>query len=182
MKFKKGYIPWNKDKKIPFKKRKPHTEEWKNKHSAWLKEHPQKPWLGKKMSEETKRKMSLSKIGHKHSFETKLKTSISKRGEKCYAWKDGITPLTKKIRFSYMYQIWRSNIFQRDNWTCQTCRQRGGNLVVHHIKLFSTILKEYKIKTLEDAFGCLALWDINNAITLCENCHNLTKKGRIYNV
>lgn len=39
-------------------------------------------WLGKKLSEETKQKISESKKGSKHSEETKQKMSESKIGEK----------------------------------------------------------------------------------------------------
>jgi hypothetical protein len=40
--------------------------------------------------------------------------------------------------------------------------------------MFSEILKEYNVKTLDDAHKCKELWDINNGRTLCINCHKLT--------
>jgi len=27
------------------------------------------------------------------------------------------------------------------------------------------------------ALSCDELWDLNNGVTLCEDCHNLTKRG-----
>ena len=202
MPFKKGISSWNKGikysdkmkKNMNFqsgnkfgcanrgKKKGPRPLKLRLQHSAWLKLHPQRPWLGKKFSKKHIENIVKGRKGYRHSLATRKKNSDSKKGNKCYAWKGGITPLTKKIRFSFEYKLWRSDVFKRDNWTCQTCRKRGDNLVAHHIKLFSTIIKDYKIKTLKMALQCKELWDINNAVTLCENCHNLTKKGRTSNV
>jgi hypothetical protein len=46
----------------------------------------------------------------------------------------------------------------------------------HYPKLFSQIIDEYKIKTIEEALSCEELWNINNGRTLCLKCHNETKK------
>lgn len=163
------------------------------------------PNKGKKMSEESKLKMSKAKKGKpssrkgtKHKPESIEKMSIANkgkhlsqntefkkgqmRGERVYGWKGGITPLTKKIRHCYKYIKWKSQVFERDNWTCQTCGKRGCTLEVHHIKSFSQIFKENNIKTFEDAIKCSKFWDVSNGVTLCKDCHNLTKnnKERIY--
>ena len=92
-------------------------------------------------------------------------------------WKGGITPFMKQLRHLLEYKQWRSDVFQRDNWTCQTCRLRGGYLEAHHYpKEFSEIIREYNITTIKQALKCKELWDINNGVTLCCNCHNLTKQ------
>ena len=95
-------------------------------------------------------------------------------GENASNWKGGITPLTQSIRTRLKYRQWRSDIFTRDNFTCQNCRQIGGKLNAHHIKSLSSILQKYEIITLEEALDCEELWNINNGITLCEECHKLT--------
>ena len=105
-------------------------------------------------------------------------------GEKHWNWKGGISKIDKRIREMPEYKQWRSDVFQRDNWTCQTCGKRGCYLTVHHIKSFHSIIRENKITTTEEARKCKELWDINNGVTLCEKCHKLTDnyKGRgVYN-
>ena len=89
--------------------------------------------------------------------------------------KNRITPLRLQIRNSSKYSEWRTQIFGRDNFTCQYCHARGTWLEAHHIKRFSEIMKENNIKTLEDAYICQELWYLNNGVTLCKECHNLTK-------
>jgi len=85
-----------------------------------------------------------------------------------------ITPLLKRIRASSKMVEWKSQIRGRDNWTCRRCGQKGW-MIAHHIKQFSIIMKEYYIKTLEEALSCDGLWDLNNGITYCKDCHDLLK-------
>jgi len=94
--------------------------------------------------------------------------------EKHPRWKGGITKIDKKVRRMPEYIQWRTNIFLRDSWTCQTCRARGIYVTVHHIKSFNKILSENKIKTIEEARDCNEIWDETNGVTLCEECHKLT--------
>lgn len=112
-------------------------------------------------------------FGKKHTPEHKAKIGEKFKGDKCHFWKGGITKININIRCSSIYAQWRTKCFERDNWTCQTCQKRS-NVIVHHIKEFSKILKEYNIKTMEDAEKCNELWDINNGVTLCTECHKLT--------
>ena len=88
--------------------------------------------------------------------------------------KGWITPLMQAIRNSFNYRQWRSDVFQRDNYTCIWCGVRGGQLNADHIKSFSLIVEEYMIKSLEQAEQCEELWNINNGRTLCLSCHKLT--------
>ena len=85
------------------------------------------------------------------------------------------------IRHSFKYRQWRSDVFTRDNFTCQECGQIGVRLNVHHKKPFSSIIQFYEITTLEEALNCEELWNINNGITYCKKCHKdlnkMNKKG-----
>ena len=115
--------------------------------------------------------LSKSHIGNVVSKETRKKLSEAHKGEKGSGWKGGITPLYKSIRNSYIYRQWRSDVFTRDDFTCQKCGKRGCYLHAHHIKSFSSILQYYEITTKEEAYNCEELWNINNGITFCKKCH-----------
>ena len=129
------------------------------------------PMKGKKMSVESRRKMSeaakgrrSNRIGKKHSPETRLKISRvvrerAYRGKQCHSYKDGNAAKRRGQRFSPEYKRWRFDVFARDRFTCQRCGDaRGGNLVAHHIKAFAN----------DPQLRC----DVANGITLCRNCHD----------
>lgn len=63
------------------------------------------------------------------------------------------------------YIKWRKAVYERDDYTCQICGKRGGTLNAHHIKHFA---KNKDLRT-----------DINNGITLCEDCHKAIHRGTI---
>jgi 5-methylcytosine-specific restriction endonuclease McrA len=174
--------------------------------SAWNK--------GKPMSVETRKKLSVSKTGQKVSNLSGEKNGMYGKtpwnkgvvtgkpswisgkkmpkewrdkisGEKHYRWNGGTSSINLRIRKSYEYREWRSDVFSRDDFTCQECFIRGGNLEAHHIKPFSIIINENKIESIEDAIGCSELWNINNGLTLCKECHKKTDtylKGILTNI
>ena len=97
-------------------------------------------------------------------------------GKKNPCWRGGITPVTMSIRNSNKCREWRQQVFIRDSFTCQKCRQIGGDLEAHHIKSFKLLVQEAKkympLLTLYDAAMLyLPLWDISNGQTLCKKCH-----------
>ena len=128
----------------------------------------------KSCSKETKEKISKALKGISLSEERKRKISEAQKrinnqpphpkGEEHYNWRGGITPENMKIRNGIEYRLWREAVFARDNWTCQECGKRGGNLNAHHIKSFADY---HELRT-----------SIENGMTLCERCHNLTKKAK----
>ena len=147
--FEKGNIPHNKG-----------IKGWMQGHLGYM--------LNKKHSEETKYKMSQAHKGCTPWNKRKPFPQIS--GENHPFWKGGVTTLVKQIRKNFQYRQWRSDVFTRDDFTCQACGKRGY-IEAHHIKPFSVILEEYQIKTLEEALNCEELFNINNGITLCKECH-----------
>lgn len=104
-----------------------------------------------KLSVESRQKMSLAKKG---------KPLLARRGDKHPNWKGGITPVNAAIRFSLEYKIWREAVFQRDNYTCRFCLEKGGRLEADHIKSFSQFPE--------------LRFAIDNGRTLCKECHKKT--------
>jgi hypothetical protein len=118
------------------------------------------------------------KKGQKHTQNWKDKMSEIQK-KRCKEgkhnwWKGGITELEYNIRHSLQYRKWRDLIFIRDNYICQDCKQIKNRLNAHHKKSFAKILQENNIKNFDEAINCQDLWNINNGITLCEECHKKT--------
>jgi len=101
-------------------------------------------------SQEARNEMSKMKtgntnwLGRKHTEETKAKISEAHRGielkENNPNWKGGVTSLYDQIRKSFEYRQWRSDVFTRDEYTCQQCGTKSSYLNAHHIKTFFNIL------------------------------------------
>lgn len=152
-----------------------HTEETKQKmREAWKlrKASFVPPMKGKKMSEESRRKMSeaaknrpSNRTGKKHTPETRKKISEitrerTPRGERHYNFKHGLSQRNLNDRRKPEYLEWRNAVFARDNYTCQRCGDnRGGNLRAHHVKPFA---ENPELR-----------FDVANGITLCHTCHEL---------
>ena len=118
----------------------------------------------------------LTEGGHKNYIKKGYNlNSAFQKGKKHPNWKGGITSLTRLVRRSFQYRQWRSDIFTRDDFTCQICGERGGKIVADHIKAFNLIWEENNIKTFEESLNCEELWNINNGRTLCKNCHGKTE-------
>ena len=128
-----------------------------------IKEKGRQSLLGHRVSERSKKKMS----------KTRKRLGIAPpvhRGENHPNWKGGISPINTRIRASKEYKLWRTAVFQRDNYICVFCGSRNGRgkkitLNADHIKPFS-LFPELRFA-------------IDNGRTLCVSCH---KKITIYHV
>jgi 5-methylcytosine-specific restriction endonuclease McrA len=188
-------MPWNHGQK--------HTEEFKRKLRIRMKGNTFS--LGRKDSVETKEKrasklrgrkypgrkqtelhnkrIGLSKLGKKRKpFSKEWRENMGRsrigvfRGEKSSSWKGGVTNLRHLIRSSFKYRQWRSDCFTRDEFTCGACGKKGGKLQVDHFpKTFKEIFHGYNLISLEEAYSCEELWNINNGRTLCIDCHKKTE-------
>lgn len=155
---------WHKNNQNSFKGKK-HTKKTKDR-------------LREKAKERTGAKNPF--FGKSHSFETKKKISEANKGrfvgEKGSNWKGGKTKIQLLIRNSVDYVNWRTSVFERDNYTCVKCGQKGGKLNAdHYPKYFSDLLDEFNIKNIVDAKNCKELWSVKNGRTLCLACHKETE-------
>jgi hypothetical protein len=162
---------------------KPISPEQKIKLSA-AKKGERHPNFGKHLPESTCEKIRIANsgpncyhYGQSPSLETRMKMSESQKGDKCYNWKGGITALNHAIRTCLQNREWILSVFKRDNFTCQKCGATKVYLHAHHIRLFADILREHNISTLEEAVACAELWDLNNGISYCEECHKVEHFG-----
>lgn len=147
--FKKWIIPWNKWLKWSYKlsdetiKKMSESAKWKNTWSKW-----------RKQSDETINKKRLLVW------------------EKAWWWKWWLDKLTWLIRRNYLYRQWRNDVFTRDDFTCCNClNNKKWKLNAHHIVFLHYLISKNNIETIEDAINCDELWNINNWITLCKECH-----------
>ena len=102
--------------------------------------------------------ISCAKKGNQNGF-----TSENMSGENNPNWKGGISKNVHSIR-EPKYKLWRKEVFERDNYTCQACGLKRCYLEAHHIKSWAKYPKlRYKI---------------NNGITYCLDCHKKFDKFR----
>lgn len=129
---------------------------------------------GKVRTFEMRVKISQNHVGmkgRKHSEETKAKMRIAQLGPKGNNWKGGITVLRTEIRNLSEYKRWKLGVFYRDNKKCQDCGYMGRKIEADHIISFADILNTNNINNVKEALLCNLLWDINNGITRCSDCH-----------
>jgi len=101
---------------------------------------------------------TICRYANGHSKEHRQKIADSRTGDKHPNWKGGITPERTAYWRSDEYQNWRNSVFERDNYTCQRCLERGGYLHSHHIIPYF-IAQEERFK-------------VDNGAALCKSCHN----------
>jgi hypothetical protein len=146
-------------------------------------------WKGKKLSEETKHKMSLVRKGKKHWWGKKIGLSIKKSWENKSAeehikhsekvkealkkkypegrngkiaanWQNGLTEKNYSVRHQKGYKIWRRKVLEKYP-ICNKCKKRKSKHA-DHIKPVSR-------------FPELALV-VSNGQGLCEICHKIKTK------
>lgn len=154
-----------------------HSEETKRKMSlshkglnTWMKGRPAwnkggTSWSkGRHLSEE--HKIRIGQSNKKAYRSLALRKSISERmaGENNRWWKGGVNEKNRRnkmrIMNSFEYREWRRHVFQRDDYTCQACGERGGELHADHDLPFSDF-PDVRLEVL-------------NGRTLCAPCHRKT--------
>lgn len=88
--------------------------------------------------------------------------------------------LRKEIEQMPIYQRWRQDVLKKCDNKCQICGHTN-NLEVHHRISVFKILKYFKVSSIEGAFECKPLWDIDNGDTLCKECHDKMESSKVRN-
>lgn len=126
--------------------------------------------LRKPVSVKTRKKQSQNakqRVGNKnnfygksHSLETKLKISKAAKertGKRNPNYKHGTYKRRPKDYLITEFKPVRELVFKIDNFTCQFCAKKGGNLHAHH-KIPYWVNKD-------------AYLDVDNLMTCCDVCH-----------
>lgn len=92
-----------------------------------------------------------------HTPWNKGKDGVMPSGDQHHNWRGGRTAESQLIRNSIAMKTWRESVFERDDYTCQLCGKRGGDLQADHIKQF--------------AYYPELRFDLDNGRTLCKPCH-----------
>jgi hypothetical protein len=116
---------------------------------------------GRPVPEERRARISVGLSGANHP-------NYGKRGKDATNWQGGLTDTMHALRNTPSYKIWRESVYARDDHTCQECgaRSSSGNPVY---------LNAHHINPIKDNKNTLLIFDVDNGITLCEGCHNVTK-------
>lgn len=142
------------------KKRKPLTEEIKNKIRSKL--------IGRRLPREVVEKVRAKLLGRRLSDKARKNIGLCKLKEKNPNWKGGIDRDKRGMKTAE-YKAWRYDVFCRDWFACQMpgCNEPENYLEAHHIKTYN----DYPELKLE----------ISNGITLCKECHRrIRHKEKIF--
>ncbi len=129
-----------------------------NGYGLWMK--------GKKLAPETVEKITAHKRGRTYEAiygpqaeEEKLKRRTGNR--KRWEGVERIADLRPYQGGSWEYTEWRTAVFEQDDYTCQDCGEKGGELNAHHI--------------FQWAWFPLFRYLVWNGKTLCVKCHKKIK-------
>jgi 5-methylcytosine-specific restriction endonuclease McrA len=126
-------------------------------------------------SEDWKRKHLANLLNRTDEFKDKVRSAVKRRMENS-KWRDSMkdnpcwkrgrehpcwlgTSSERQIAYrSKEYKLWRNSVFARDDYTCQSCKKKGGALHAHHIKTWKDHAE--------------LRYDVSNGQTLCVDCHS----------
>lgn len=94
------------------------------------------------------------------SFRQKMaeKNKLLFTGENHPNYNHSTTDDERQVKRAYTeYRQWRTQVYEKDNYICQCCGQRGGQLNAHHVFNYSNYPE---LRT-----------EVSNGITMCKKCH-----------
>jgi 5-methylcytosine-specific restriction endonuclease McrA len=91
-----------------------------------------------------------------HTPETIEKIREAKKGKRLKKEGEYILPKSKRERGEFRREI-QKRVFERDDYTCQVCNERGGDLQVDHIQSWADYPE--------------LRFEMDNCRTVCMSCH-----------
>jgi hypothetical protein len=110
-------------------------------------------WCGQKNANDLNWRIRQGDINKRNGN----KPPSNQKGKDHWNWKGGISLVNKTERQSTEYVKWRKSVLAKDNYTCQICGIRGGELSAHHKKEWA---KHPELR-----------YDVNNGECLHYDCH-----------
>lgn len=115
-------------------------------------------------SAETLKKLRILAIqrftGRRLSERERRERSERYKGARSHFWKGGVCKPNQLARQDYRYANWRKAVYDRDDYTCQICKKRGGKLNADHIQPWAQFPE--------------LRFELSNGRTLCLSCHRKT--------
>src|SRR3989338_1229739 len=102
-----------------------------------------------------------------HKNQTTIEREVIRRKEEIESY----NKLRAKIEKMPISQRWKQDVRKKCENKCQMCGS-NKNLEVHHLDSFYLILKQNNIDTIQKAFECNLLWNVDNGDVLCKECHS----------
>lgn len=129
---------------------------------AWVRRHRlQKPMGSWTVGRAPWNRGKRYRAGWTHTPETRARLGAQKRGERNPGWKGGIT--ARGVQLRRPVEAIRRAVYERDDFRCRLCAERGGKLTIHHV---------LPVWARPDLAG-----EATNLVTLCRACH-LSVNGR----
>ena len=156
-------INWMYNLDIPFRNSSEAiANQYKNKERRELSSKIAKEFLTTQKAREKALEAKMTPKGRKKASEAKKGANNPMFGVKGKAhprWNEEYdSNLNVLLRKDLNTRYWRQAVFKRDNYTCVCCGDSiGGNLNAHHLNGWNWC-KEQR-------------YDVDNGVTLCENCH-----------
>lgn len=144
------------------RKYKPNSGQFFKEQSPWNKGISYNP---SRSYDKNKKQMEIiNTFGMVFTPEIKEKQRLAKLGlrdEQVNNWQGGKVKERKLEMGREQYKVLRKTCFERDNYTCQSCKIRGGKLEMDHVKEWCNYPE--------------LRFEITNVRTLCKSCHKMTE-------
>lgn len=113
-------------------------------------------------TKERKEKISKANTGKVRSLEVRKRNSAFKQGVPLDQWKEFSYNTDDPKRSKYKSERFCKKVYELANYTCDTCKSRGGKLHAHHLDNWG----QFKEKR----------YELSNIVCLCLGCHRAFHK------